>query len=50
MVQAIYTNLIADGRPRTAILLQRGGLRSAVSGQESARRPFQKSVNHAVFS
>jgi hypothetical protein len=30
MVQTIFTNLTADGRPRTAILLQRGGLRSAV--------------------
>jgi hypothetical protein len=50
MVQTIFTNLTADGRPQTAILLQRGGLRSAVRCQEIVKRRFQGLVNHAGFS
>jgi hypothetical protein len=47
MVQTIFTNLTADGRPRTAILLQRGGLRAAVRRREIVKRRFQRAVNHA---
>ena len=46
LVQTIFTNLTADGRPRTAIILQRGRLRSAVRCQKIAKRRFQRSANH----
>jgi hypothetical protein len=47
MVQTNFTKLTANGRPQTAILLQRGGLRSAIRRQEIVKRRFQGLVNQA---